>query len=87
MSTPACLFSVRIKSKDSPVIGLVVNYVDDGIIAGTKKVIEIIKSKISSVFSISDLGPLKKHLGVNYTWKEDDVGKYWEVQMQEFRND
>ncbi len=83
-----CLFILhKGKNKESPVIGLVVNYVDDGIIVGTKKVIKIIKSKISSVFTISDLGPLKKHLGVNYMWKSDDVGKYWEVQMQEFRND
>ena len=44
-----CLFILREnKNKDSPVIGLVVNYVNDGIIAGSKKVIKIIKSKISS---------------------------------------
>ncbi len=83
-----CLFILREnENKDSPVIGLVVNYVDDGIIAGTNKVIELIKSKISSVFTISDLGPLKKHLGMNYTWKSDKVGEYWEVQMQKFWND
>jgi hypothetical protein len=49
--------------------------------------IEIIKSKIKEDFSISELGPLKKHLGVNYTWKKDEIGSFWEVQMREFRND
>ncbi len=45
----ACLFILHEnKNKDSPAIGLVVNYVDDGIIVG-----------YFSVFTISDLGPLK----------------------------
>ncbi len=54
------------------------NYVDDDI-AGTKAAIVIIKAKIKEDFTISDPGPLKKHLGVNYKWKTDEYGTYWEV--------
>ena len=82
-----CLFILREDGEKSPIIGLLVNYVDDGIVVGSKVAIEIIKSKIKEDFSISELGPLKKHLGVNYTWKKDEIGSFWEVQMREFRND
>jgi hypothetical protein len=82
-----CLFILRENGEKSPIIGLLVNYVDDGIVVGSKLAIEIIKSKIKEDFTISELGPLKKHLGVNYTWKTDGIGSFWEVQMKEFRRD
>ena len=82
-----CLFILREGGKEGPISGLVVNYVDDGIIAGTKAAIETIKGRIKEDFTISDLGPLKKHLGVNYKWKTDESGNYWEVQMKEFCED
>ncbi len=73
--------------KNSKVIGLILNYVNDGIIAGKKNAVEFIKAKIKEEFTISDLGPLKKHLGVNYKWSTDKLGGFWEVQMKEFRED
>jgi hypothetical protein len=45
---------------------------------------EKIKRDISGRYTITDLGPLKKYLGVSYEWKVDKVGEYYEIAMKEF---
>ena len=58
-----------------------------GIIVGTLKAVRVIKSKVKATFTITELGPLKKHLGVHYKMKNDISGNYLEVQMQAFCDD
>jgi hypothetical protein len=49
--------------------------------AGPKDVIEQFKMNVKTRFNISDLGILKKHLGIGYEWKEDHGKKYIEATM------
>ncbi|KAI2496491.1 GAG-pre-integrase domain [Fragilaria crotonensis] len=44
------------------------------ILVGSKKAIEEFKTKLKERFNISDLGKLKKHLGVWYDWSVDENG-------------
>ena len=81
-----CLFMLQ--RSDGSIAGLLVNYVDDGIIVGTlEEAVRAIKSKVKATFTITELGPLKKHLGVHYEMKNDRSGNYLEVQMQAFCDD
>jgi histone deacetylase 1/2 len=73
------------RNKDGQIDGLLVNYVDDGIVCGTPSAVEYMKNVIKEDFNITEQGILQKHLGVEYAWKEDKYGEYWEVQMQKFR--
>ena len=48
-------------------------HVDDTLLAGTLEQIKWFKSALTKRFKIKDLGPLKKHLGIEYTWiREED---------------
>ena len=69
------------RNKDGQIDGLLVNYVDDGIVCGTPSAVEYMKNVIKEDFNITEQGILQKHLGVEYAWKEDKYGEYWEVQM------
>jgi hypothetical protein len=40
--------------------------------AGQRDVIEQFKKDMQTRFNISELGTLKKHLGIWYDWREDD---------------
>ena len=53
---------------------IAVCHVDDTLLSGTKKEIEWFKTMIKRRFNISDLGLLKKHLGVWYEWKKAPNG-------------
>ncbi|KAI2509134.1 GAG-pre-integrase domain [Fragilaria crotonensis] len=53
---------------------MAVVHVDDVILVGSKKAIEEFKTKLKERFNISDLGKLKKHLGVWYDWSVDENG-------------
>ena len=52
-----CLFMLR--RSDGSIAGLLVNYVDDGIIVGTPEAVRAIKSMVKATFTITELGPLK----------------------------
>jgi hypothetical protein len=54
---------------------MAVVHVDDVILVGSKKAIEEFKKQLRERFNISDLGKLKKHLGVWYEWSVDENGK------------
>jgi hypothetical protein len=59
------------KNARSEVTLMAVVHVDDVILMGTKNSIEKFKRELKKRFNISDLGKLKKHLGVWYDWKTD----------------
>ena len=56
-------------------------------VAGSKAEIERFKTEIQARFKISDLGTLKKHLGVWYDRKKDEIGEYYELEMSKYRDD
>jgi hypothetical protein len=63
------------KNSNSEVTLMAVVHVDDVILMGTKNIIEKFKRELQKRFNISDLGKLKKHLGVWYDWKNDPATK------------
>ena len=67
------------KSKVDEVILMAVVHVDDVLLIGRKTKIEKFKLEIQKRFNISDLGRLKKHLGVWYEWKTDKNGEIYIV--------
>ena len=67
---------------------LVAVYVDDCIVAGTKSEIDAFKAGVRKRFNITDLGPIKKHLGVWYEHKVTDAGReYFCMTMESFKED
>jgi hypothetical protein len=67
---------------------LVAVYVDDCIVAGTKDEVESFKTGVKRRFKITDLGPIKKHLGVWYEHKEDgDDQEYFRMTMEGYKDD
>jgi hypothetical protein len=61
------------------VILMAVVHVDDILLSGKKETIERFKTEIRKRFNISELGKLKKHLGVWYDWKKDKNGETYVV--------
>jgi hypothetical protein len=59
-------------------------HVDDSTLSGNKKECERIKNCVRKKLAIKDLGPIKKHLGVNYALKDDEHGFYFELTMPEY---
>ncbi|KAI2500538.1 hypothetical protein MHU86_13962 [Fragilaria crotonensis] len=55
---------------------LVVVYCDDCIVTGTPSAVKTIKKGVAGSVTISDLGRLKRHLGVNYEFGTDKNGDY-----------
>jgi hypothetical protein len=72
-----CLFYW--KNAAGEVILMAVVHVDDILLVGEKETIEKFKSELKKRFNISDLGQLKKHLGVWYDWRTDDNGETYIV--------
>jgi hypothetical protein len=70
-----CVF--YLKDEKGKTILIVATHVDDCIMAGSKDVIEQFKKDVKKRFNISDLGKIKKHLGIWYDWREEaNVEKY-----------
>jgi hypothetical protein len=59
-------------------------YFDDEILAGKRYAIAHVKRGLRDHVTISELGPLRRHLGVHYTKGEDDEGPYYEMEMRDF---
>jgi hypothetical protein len=72
--TDPCLFMMF--HTDGTLEALVVVYCDDCIITGTQSAVTMIKKGISNSVKISDLGKLKRHLGVDYKYGTDEDGDY-----------
>lgn len=67
---------------------LVAVYVDDCIVVGTKPEIDAFKEGVKQRFNISDLGPIRKHLGVWYERKRTEAGQeYFRMTMESYKED
>ena len=75
---------VMYKREGVNLVLMVVIYVDDCIIAGRSTEVEKLKRELQKHIVISDLGQLKKHLGVHYKFGKDAGGPYLEAGMMEF---
>ena len=51
---------------------LIAIYVDDVLIAGKKEEIKNFKNEFRKIYKITDLGNLKRHLGIWFEWINDD---------------
>jgi hypothetical protein len=80
--TDPCIF--YLKANDGAIIGQIVSYVDDFVLSGKEKEIRIMKEKITKHYTITDLGRLAKHLGVDYEWKTNEVSPYISITMRDF---
>jgi hypothetical protein len=76
--TDPCIFYCR--DNDGKVGLLMAAYIDDEILAGKRYAIEDVKRGLREHFTISDLGPLRRHLGVYYTKGENDEGPSYETE-------
>ena len=75
-----CLLLKR--NEKNEVILLIVCYVDDILFSGTKEQIEWFKKTFKKLYKITELGCMKKHLGMWYDWKKDHNGEtYIKVTM------
>ena len=54
---------------------LVVMYVDDILVSGQPKTIRWFMNEFKQKFKITELGQMKKHLGIWYDWKKDQDGE------------
>ena len=71
------------KDTEGQLILVVVIHVDDIALGGKKKTIEKFKAGLRERFGITELGVLKKHLGVWYEWGRDKNGPYVKASMPE----
>ena len=65
-----CLFYK--KDEDGNVVGVIVVYVDDCLIAGKQDFIAEMKLKLKEEFGVVEDGQLRKLLGVRYDWRDTD---------------
>ena len=78
-ATDPCLFYKQRKGK---LVLVLVLYVDDTLCAGEQNKVEWAYKMIESKVKIEKLGRLKKHLGIWYEWKKDELGNtYLEVTI------
>jgi hypothetical protein len=82
--TDPCLFCLF--DKDGSLLAIVVVYCNDCIIAGRSKWVIQIKIGISGQVQISDLGNLKRYLGVDYEFGCDAQGRYIRSSLTEYFN-
>ena len=61
---------------------------DDTLVTGTKGMIDWFCDIVQEKFTITDLGELKKHLGIWYRWKTDSKGeRYVEATMSKLADE
>ena len=63
------------KNEKGELILLIAVYVDDVLIAGEKKDIIAFKDKFKKTYKITELGKLKRHLGIWFEWIESENGE------------
>jgi hypothetical protein len=80
--TDPCLFTLHDKSGN--LLAIVAVYCDDSIITGFRIVVDRLKKGMSGAVTISDLGKLVRHLGVDYEFGRDDYGNYIKSSMTEY---
>ena len=77
-----CLWYKR--SPKGPIVLLVLLYVDDCVVEGEAKWVEWFKRDIQNYWNITDLGTIKKHLGVWYVFGSDKLGPYLQASMDKY---
>jgi uncharacterized protein YihD (DUF1040 family) len=80
--TDPCLFTLH--DELGNLLALVAVYCDDSIITGFRAVVDRLKKGISCTVTISDLGKLVRHLGVDYEFGRDAYGDYIKSSMTEY---
>ncbi len=76
------------KKNDGRTLLFALIHVDESLLIGTKEEIKKFKEGIKKRFGFTDLGKLKKHLGVWYVKKFDENGeRYLEATMPELVDD
>jgi hypothetical protein len=80
--TDPCIFYRR--DDKGKVVLIMAAYIDDEILCGKRYAIDDVKRGLREHLTITDLGPLQRHLGVYYTKGEDDEGPYYETEMKDF---
>ena len=76
-----CVFVMRENGKTELVAFI---HVDDTLLCGKQTAIDNFKVKVKERFNIKELGRLKKHLGVWYSWKQEQGGQtFVEATMPE----
>ena len=76
------------RDKEGKVKLLVVCYVDDVLLSGTEKEIKLFKTQFKKKYNITDLGKMKKHLGMWYDWKKNENNEpYIHVTMDSMLKD
>ena len=76
----------RLNEKNELVL-VMAAYVDDIIIGGQPEEVNQFKNDVKKRFNISELGQLKKHRGVWYERKEDNLGLYYEMTMEKYKTE
>ena len=66
-----CVVYKRVNGETVSVVGITV---DDSLMTGKAEEMSWFKEKVKKKFNITDLGQLKKHLGVRYSFEEDEKG-------------
>jgi Reverse transcriptase (RNA-dependent DNA polymerase). len=66
---------------------MMVVYVDDCAVCGTDEMINWWKEEVKTCFNISDLGPIGKSIGVWYEEGEDELGRYYELTINNYCED
>ena len=62
------------KTRELQTVLIIAITVDDTLLAGRTSAVMWLKREIAKKFKISDLGKLKKHLGIDYEWLKDENG-------------
>jgi hypothetical protein len=78
----SCLFVLH--DDDGNLVLIVVVYCDDCIVTGLRSYVNKIKIGIAKTVKISDLGKLKRHLGVDYEFGSDTNGPFVRCHMTDY---
>ena len=66
---------------------LVAVYVDDCIVTGTKSEVEAFKAGVKTRFKITEMGPIKKHLGVWYEHEKKAGEESFRLSMESYKDE
>ena len=80
-----CLWYKRNEKRE--VIVIVMTYVDDCMLIGTKENVEYFKTERKKFYKLTKLGILNKHLGVWYEYGRDEHGLFLEASIRNYVKD
>ena len=81
-----CLLLKRNQKKE--IVLLIVCYVDDVLLSGKQRDIDDFRNKFKKKYNITNLGTMKKHLGMWYEWRRDkNNNPYIKVTMDKMLKD